>query len=200
MNSGNNGYEYDVFLSYPRHEPALGWVHLHFFPRLQEWLTECLGRPAAIFVDTKDLETGTTWPLQIKQALLRSRILVPVLSAVYFRRPWCQAEWNSMRRRETMLGMRTPQRPSGLIFPVIFFDGESFPEDAKSIQLADFRRWNLNVPGFRNTDSYVEFVQEVQRFAQGVHRTFDDVPVWEDGWPVVEPPAVPDPTMKLPRL
>jgi hypothetical protein len=194
------GYAFDVFLSYPRHEPVRSWVHLHFFPRLREWLTECLGEPPSIFFDQDEMTAGVSWPLRLQQALLRSKILVPVLSAAYFQRPWCLAEWSSMREREKTLGLRTSEKPHGLILPVVFFDGDSFPEDARSIQHCDLRDWNVNTPGFLHTEAYVHFVKRVQEFARQVHAIFAQVPRWQEGWPIVQPSARRLPPMRLPRL
>jgi hypothetical protein len=55
-------YQYDVFFSYKRHSLTLDWtrqVHL----QLELWLGEELNRPANIFVDTAQIETGMRWPV-----------------------------------------------------------------------------------------------------------------------------------------
>src|SRR5688572_8465137 len=97
-------YAYDVFLSYHCKEPVLGWVREQFQPTLEEWLTQELARDAKIFLDATDIGTGDTWPVRLQHALQRSRVLVPVFSPTYFRRPWCVAELYSMRAREDLLG------------------------------------------------------------------------------------------------
>src|ERR1035441_9750984 len=52
-------YEYDVFISYRRSDPTLGWVKQHFLPLLTEWLPNCLPihHHAKIYGDWR-LETG----------------------------------------------------------------------------------------------------------------------------------------------
>jgi hypothetical protein len=198
--TSRDGYEYDVFLSYPRNELIRSWVYVHFYPRLSEWLTECLGHEPRIFLDRDEIVAGSSWPQRIQHALLRSKILVPVLSATYFRRPWCLAEWASMRERERVLGLRTSDTPYGLISPVVFFDGESFPEDARMIEPCDLRPWNINTPGFLHTEAYLAFVKRIQDFARQVDEAVSRVPAWQSNWPIVQPPSGPEPIMSIPRL
>src|SRR4051794_13044009 len=116
-------YQYDIFISYRRAPPVSDWVENHFRRLLEEWVGESFAeREPRLFIDTR-VETGTDWPLELRNALLRSCLLVPVWSPRYFRSAWCMAELRSMRAREQQLGMRTQSDSSGLIFPVRFNDG-----------------------------------------------------------------------------
>lgn len=117
-------YQYDVFISCRRPNPVGGWVKNHFHPLLVEWLSQAMPYEPEIFIDAEGIETSDDWPLKLRQALLGSRCLVTVWSADYFRSAWCMAEWKSMAKREDLLGYRTPENPSGLVYPVVFFDGE----------------------------------------------------------------------------
>ena len=156
-------YTYDVFVSYPHKQPAMDWVKNHFYPLLEQWLPNGLPieHETRIFVDWDEIETGSAWPAKLSQALKRSRCILPIWSPDYFRSAWCMAEWKTMMVREQLLGLRTEQRPEGLVFPVVFFDGEHFPEEARQVQYRDLRKWNSPHPGFRETVHYVEFDRQM---------------------------------------
>jgi hypothetical protein len=183
-------YQYDLFLSYPRRPPVSDWVHTHFLDRLTEWLRETLDEEPSIFVDQKNIETGQTWPLVLRQALLTSRLLIPIWSPSYFRSKWCMAELRTMLAREQLLELRTPQRPSGLILPIQYHDGKRFPSETEGIEMRDFTRYNVPTPGFRDTSDYTHFIREVQEFADEVAETLNLAPSWQADWPV-ELPEVP---------
>lgn len=135
-------YVYDVFVSYRRRQPVLDWVKNHFYPLLEQRLPDELpvDHKTRIFVDWDEIEIGSAWPAKLSQALKRSRCILPVWSPEYFRSDWCLAEWKTMMERERLLGLRTEQRPGGLIFPVIFADGEHFPQEARVVQSKDLRK------------------------------------------------------------
>jgi hypothetical protein len=125
----NDGYEYDVFISYRRADPVGGWVQNHFFPLLEMWLCESFppGQDPKVYIDKK-IETGAEWDEALRYALLRSRCLVSVWSPQYFGRKWCLAEWRSMRERERVLRERNNPKLK-LVYPVKFNDGDSFPPE-----------------------------------------------------------------------
>jgi len=69
-------YEYDVFISYKRagaNVPA--WIRTHFYPRLSELLDDNHDREVKIFFDDT-IPGGTAWPLELRAALGRTRILL----------------------------------------------------------------------------------------------------------------------------
>jgi hypothetical protein len=167
---------------------------------LLQWLPQVTGDDARIFLDEESLDRGGTWPVELKTALCRTKVLVPVLGATYFRRPWCLAEWESMRAREQRLGMRTPQNPRGLIYPVVFFDSEALPLDAQAITRCDLRQWSYVTPGFSRSAKYSGFIREMQRVAEELAVRLGDAPPWQPDWPVVEPPPPSEPVMDLPRF
>lgn len=108
------------------------------------------------------------------------------------------AEWRTMRRREQLLGLGTPQNPRGLVYPVVFADGENFPEEARIVQARrDLSRWAIPLPGFRDTPIYIEFYQVMREVAATLATRLDQAPVWQPGWPVIRPE--PHPPVRLPQ-
>lgn len=193
-------YEFDVFISYRRKEPVLSWVRELFAPLVEQWLHESLPHEARVFRDEESIETGAAWPLALEQGLLRSRLLVPVFSPSYFRSQWCLAEFESMRARERVVGLRTPAQPNGLICPVVFHDGEHFPEAARALQSKDLRQWNQSGNALRGTERYVGFVHEIQGLAGELATLLARAPDWRPDWPIERPPSAPAVHAPLPRL
>jgi hypothetical protein len=193
-------YLYDVFISY-RHKPPMGeWVRNHFYPLLEQRLPDCLPvhHNTQIFLDW-DIETGAAWPAKLRQALKTSRCLLAVWSPEYFRSAWCQAEWQTMLERHRQLDLGTEQNPSGLIYPVTFFDGEHFPPEAKRLEPRDLQKWNIPYPIFKETKDFVDFDREIQDLCKELAIMIQRAPAWQD-WPVITPAAVESVPVKLPRL
>lgn len=192
-------YEYDVFLSYPRQGHSGDWVRNHFHAQLRGFLDQELVDAPRIYFDEQQA-VGSNWPHNLRNALLRSKVLVAVWSPPYFRSEWCLAEWHTMRAREALLGLGSASRPQGLIFPVVFWDGQNFPAEAQDTMWHDMSRFSLPSPEFARTTDYVDFQRRMQEVAAAIARLLDTVPPWQDGWPVrmPEPPAMP--VFQLPRL
>lgn len=195
------GYEYDIFLSYPRAGHAGEWVRNHFHPLLKGCLNEELAEAPSVWFD-EDQDPGVNWPANLRRALLRSRILVAVWSPSYFRSTWCMAEWESMRAREQVLGFATEENPQGLIYPVVYGDGDSFPLAAKATQYRrDLSQWGFPLPQFQKTEQYMHLWDCMRQVAGDIATRLGTVPAWADGWPVVDMPNIAPPSRSpLPRL
>jgi hypothetical protein len=187
-------YEFDLFISYRRSGNVPAWVWNHLHPRLSACLADELSHEPSIFLDI-EMDTGAHWPTRLERALLRTRILVAVWSAQYFRSRWCLAEWKTMADREKLV-----DPAHGLIYPVIFADSQSFPREALDRQARDMKRWNVPDPQYRETPDYVGFHREVQAMAQELAAHLKTVPPWNPQWPVTRPePALASAT-PLPEL
>jgi hypothetical protein len=127
-------YAWDVFISYSRWSGWPGWVRKHFEPLFQHYLGEDLGRRPTVFVDWQSHGPGE-WPAALGRQLARSRVLVPLLSRMYFESPWCKSEYELMRLRADQCGCP-------LIMPVIIHDGGGPDFDhAERQELVNLRRY-----------------------------------------------------------
>jgi hypothetical protein len=182
-------YQWDIFFSYPRRDPVGPWVQDHLFPTLEKWLKAAMTAPPRLFLD-KQMEVGTRWPSNLQSSLLRSRCMVAVWAPPYFGSPWCLAEWKSMRQRELQLGLGTGAK-AGLIYPIRFFDGETFPREARTTQDQDYTRFNSFPPGRATLRSraYRDFDARLQAVASVLARWIAKAPNWRGNWPALRPPV-----------
>jgi hypothetical protein len=184
-------YIYDIFISYRHKGPAYNWVTEYFHPLLKLWLPECMPVECEvkIFIDSQ-IETGTEWPAKLRQALRTSRCLLPILSPDYFRSKWCQAELQTMRLREQLLGLRTEENSSGLIYAVVFASPELFPSEVQNIEHRDMRKWATTYSGFSNSPNFESFENEMKYICKELPHMIQRAPTWQD-WPIVTPPEPP---------
>lgn len=195
-----DGYEHHLFLSYRRKGTVPDWVQNHFAPRLQEHLEDLLPEEPSIFVDAQ-IETGSCWPERLSQALQRSCFLLSIWTPSYFQSPWCMAEWHTMRERERLLGLRCAENPAGLVYPVVYSDGENFPNEAQIIQhRTDLRDYNIPDKQYDRTEDYIQFRRRVQGVANELADWIKRPPTWDASWPVLRPAPEFSPTLSFRRL
>lgn len=191
------GYEFDVFLSYSREGGSPRWVHNHFLPKLRDCLTDEIGYVPRVFVD-HETEPGSIWPGRLARMLGRSKILVAIYSPQYFRSGWCQAEWKSMAAREEVLGLASPELPSGLIFPVLYSDSHNFPSYGLDRVWHDMKGLDNPDPMFQQSQDWLEFHRRMRTLAIEVERMLRDVPPWQPDWPIVRPEVPTPPPTRFP--
>lgn len=192
-------YRYDVFLSYSRSGSALKWMNNHFYPKLLDCLVDQVAPAPSVFLDTS-MHRALDWPLEIEDALRRSKILVAVLTPPYFESRWCMAEWRSMCARERMLGLASPTSPQGLIYPILYSDSDNFPDEARRRAWRDFKHLSTPEPVFQESRDWVHFHREVTDVAVDIVRLLKQVPSWRSNWPVERPDPVIIPPPKMPRF
>jgi hypothetical protein len=189
-----DGYRYHFFVSYSRVGDVPSWLRWHFLPVLRNCLAGMMVEDPQIFID-EQIDTGSEWPRTLAEALHRSCSLIAIWTPSYFRSKWCLAEWYSFRHREEALGYRTAKNPRGLIFPVLFSDGDCLPDEAKRAQHKDFRGFAYPYEVFRNSQKYLEFHDRMTEFAAELASNTEDFPAWDPAWkparPAVKAPFAP---------
>ena len=77
-------YEYDIFLSYKTGYPFGDWVDV-FLELFQPLLEGEFGKDVVLFRDREAIKGGDTLPPKLQHALARSKCLVCIWTAQYFR-------------------------------------------------------------------------------------------------------------------
>ena len=170
-------YDYDVFVSYKRHNKTNAW-HTGLLEILEVWLSNELQRDAKIFIDSEDIATGDRWKNKISQALLSSRCLLCLWSPMYFQSQWCVAEWQTFLEREEKFGAR-------LIVPARVHDGSYYPQEAKDTQSRDFRKYASASPRFWDSHLALEFEQDhLKSFAEDLRQAILASPEFSTSFPL----------------
>jgi hypothetical protein len=195
-----DGYDYDVFLSAASESPVEEWVDNHFLGMLRTHLSNEMTKKPKVFW-YKEQSTGVDWKANLKKELSRSRILLAVLSPHYFRSDWCMAEFESIIEREKQLKMGELERPEGLIYPVLFSDGDCFKDVGRVKYWKDLSKWRYHWPQFRDSDKYLEFDQAMRGVGSELAKQIKIVPPWRKDFPVIiSPKTLSQVKMELPRI
>ncbi len=173
-------YRHDIFISYRRHAETRAWINEHFLPLLELRVEQELGRRPDIYLDTR-LESGSTWPADLAEALGGSRILISLWSGNYLTSPWCTLELSLMLERERRSGLRTQAAPNGLVVPAFIHDGKTFPAELSHIQHFEIQQ-TFNVRMARNSPRAEELDAELARQAPAIAECIDRAPPWDPGW------------------
>ncbi|WP_216209210.1 TIR domain-containing protein [Amycolatopsis aidingensis] len=181
------GYEYDVFISYSNVGSAPKWLVNNFFPKFQDCLADQIAPAPRVFLD-RTMHRGVSWPEKLARVLLRSKILIPVLSPPYFESAWCMAEWDSMCERERVLGLAGSDCPQGLIYPILYSDSNNFPEKGTMRAWWDFKDVAMPEAVFQVSPGWSNFHEKVVRFAEDLSELLKQVPDWQPDWPVIRSP------------
>jgi hypothetical protein len=192
-------YEHDIFLSYSTAGTVVSWLDNHFLSVFEEECIDEWGNSHFRVFHWSEQETGTRWPLQIQAAHAKSKLMLSVLTPSYFLQSyWCNAEWDTMLRRETHCNLN---RNQSLIVPLLYSDGNSLPESAKSIVFDDFRKYAAPDVGFRLTSDFTEFRRKVRSLLTKLDARMNIVPPFQD-WPTIDLNDVKlgQRTQKLPRV
>ncbi len=93
MSEAKSVERFDIFISYT-HEDNAGqsnWVS-EFKDDLFRRIKQKEGRPLSIYIDERQSGLGGTLPDQIREVLENSKYLLPVVSPLYAKSPWCDSE------------------------------------------------------------------------------------------------------------
>ena len=206
----NEDYRWDVFVSYcrgarednrgnPQLSAAGGWVQEVFYPELERWMEE--ERPGTTFFIDTALRTGRLWPQDIQDALRHSRCMLAVWSAPYFQSDWCRSEWQSMVARQRY-DEENERGGSAYVFPVVFWDGRYFDEEAKETQQKlDLKPYShlRRVDREGHCAPYRKFIVEVRTLCRQIGEFIDSVPDYDPGWPLRPVPGLPNAPFSVPR-
>nr|VFK58771.1 MAG: TIR domain-containing protein [Candidatus Kentron sp. TUN] len=182
-----NGYENDIFISYKRGAQTDDWVANYLAPLIRQWLPEC--RPphwkTKVFID-RNISIGDIWQETLQQNLAQSRILLPVFSNPYFGSQWCLDEFMIMRERERILGLNGKKLTSGIIYPLVFWDGDYFPDAAKEIEWRPMHKWaQLSL----NKKLRGSLEREIRVICEDLSKMIDAAPAFDPTWPVLRESA-----------
>lgn len=176
----DEGYKYDIFVSYRRGGVVDEWVR-RFTDDLKQWLMSA-GLAPRIFLDTTSAMSGDAWEPAIEAALLRSKLLVAVLTPPYFTSPHCGGEWLAFERRQAQIPRSWKPYSPNLILPILL-QGEVdlIPTNLRGRLILRAPVDTLVSIGKNVHDvNYAKVLQEVSSF---IANALVDVPPFDEGFP-----------------
>lgn len=189
MSTSNGGYEYDVFLSYPRTAKLAGYFDF-FEAHLRMAIAHVTHREPQIFVDERRLKPGCPWEDELGEALRRSKTLVALWSQGYFRSPWCRAEWMTMTmksRRSIVGNVAIPVLCSGTR------DHDDWPDWAVPYEYMDFTEYTVPFDLLKDekTELRYPYWHELTSLASEIDHATRQVGDWQK-WRVRKPNPLKD--------
>ena len=185
--SETSAYEYDLYVSY-QHSELMNQLLRPFVFRLKEFIGLLSGREIRIFLDFSVVQAGSSWPRSLESALLRSKLLLAIITPAYFRSKWAVAEWQTFEAREDLT-----KRTSPLIIPLI----------TTSIAYAPpwfYGRNYRDVSGsFHARQNTLEIDETIRRVAEEVIQMLQDIPEILNP-PLVQPKDIDNQSTILPRI
>lgn len=175
-------YRHDIFISYRRNKETLEWIQRHFLPLLSLRVGLELPHQPRIFLD-QQVNSGSSWPLQLGTELGCSRILVILWSGNYLHSEWCTLELSHMLARERETGRRTVDNPKGLCIPAVVHDGEVLRATLPDIQHFDIKDY-FNVRMARESKRAEELDFILTQEAPAIANAILSAPPWRAKWPM----------------
>jgi hypothetical protein len=183
--STSEDYTHDLYVSCHREGGVGKWLHNHFLDELRDHLPANLPYQPPIYVREGGGESGRLSEGD-QRALGGARCLLAVWSPEYFRCSCSLSEWQTFRAREGMTGFDNPTRGEGLIYPVVYWDGEHFPEEAQRREGHLMHNWAKPAVAFKTLPLYVDFQTAMQELSYKLSIMIQRVPPWDQNWPTLD--------------
>ena len=189
----DQGYQYDVCVSYWPKSRIDPWIRKRFLPTFRNMLFEELGRRPAILV-ARDAHTAD-------KAILRSRVLLAILSRPFFEDAGCRALFESMLRRQTDEGFSERHNQTRLVHAIIAHDFRSddqIPEEYRGhFEPINFKEWayDFEIQDWHTNKCFNDAIGEL---SSTIADALAQAPAWHPEFPLCAPATLSVPTPRRP--
>jgi MinD-like ATPase involved in chromosome partitioning or flagellar assembly len=170
---GPGGYEYDLFVGRATSSVLNEWLDA-FISRLSTLVSAQLGRDLRVFQDLSEVRVDDVWKNAVEKALVRSRVLLAIVTPEFLSSQWCLLEWATFERREKEKAARE------LIVPVMLQRPDPLPDWMSRRQVIDISDLPRRVSAF--AESSPEVVGRLAELARLVTRRVRSAPAFDAGW------------------
>lgn len=180
-------YTYDIFISHDA--STRDWV-IEFREVLMQELSSLYGREMTIFLDVREIQTGTFWAETVSKALAQSKLLLAVVTPRYMTSKLAQNEFDRFKERSQQTGKR-------LLMPIIL-RGESQPflDEFAPLDLRQFPIVKTSPARWPATLKH-----RIVKLAETLKEMIDDAPPYDPAWSVsVEPQASSSTVLPVPKF
>jgi MinD-like ATPase involved in chromosome partitioning or flagellar assembly len=169
-------YRYDIFVSVEHYTLAKEFAQT-IVKSLRAELELYLPEPR-IFMDITEIGPGVAWAEQLSDALTRSKLLIPIVTPMYFRRGHTLAEFLTFDRRSEITG-------ADLLLPIVIRGSfDVFPDNFKKYVSYNFERIAIKGRRYANTK---EFQLQIRGLATRAVDLLEKAPPFDPAWSVVSP-------------
>jgi hypothetical protein len=163
-----DAYLYDVFVSYDT--TMAEWV-VDFVERLKAELAMLRSDPPRVFIDVKEIQVGELWADRLGEALLRSKVLLAIMTPRYATSQFASQEFEAFRKRGQDTGRH-------VLVPVVV-RGEAYPSPFSDITWVDLRKYSILKA---TTEEWVSLQHEVQKVARALNDYITNAPPFDPTW------------------
>ena len=179
-------YRYEVFVSYRRGTVHSQWLIEHFLPLFKDLLREevadrCGRDTSDLFHDENDILPGMSIPAKVANGLKTARCLLALVSPRYFLSHYCLVEWESFK-------LRGQSESRDLLVPAVLNPGLTVQAKVGDTMWADLSDYLIVGEGFKKSERYVQFQDEVKKLARRVADISANAPDWKE-FQICDPPS-----------
>lgn len=165
-------YQFDLFVSHASGTVLDEWLD-RFVAELRLAAAPYLGRELRVYFDHTQVRTEDEWPEPVREGLLRSRLLLAIVTPEYVESRRCRREWATFERRE----MTTQHAP--LILPLLMRRPKSIPEWVSSRQWLDYSEIPRRLSAFGASE---EIEQALRELSTRIEKLLGSVPNFSAAW------------------
>jgi len=115
------------FFSYARQDSKDAYLK-KFYEDLVNEVRTLVGEAEPGFFDTQNIQLGQPWPIELRNALQSTRVMVAVLSKSYIQSQYCGMEWEVFRKRQELLLEGNPAAAAEYILPILWVPSDALPK------------------------------------------------------------------------
>jgi len=143
---------------------------------LIKWISFDLGGEPKIFFDYTELNMGDSWAPNVESSLIRSKLLMPIITAEYFKSKHTLREWETFRLREKMTGSNS------LTIPILLRGRPFIPKEFMVYQLFDMSDERLYSGAKKNTYDSIKTSKRIEELSYIVVERLQVVPLFDSSW------------------
>jgi MinD-like ATPase involved in chromosome partitioning or flagellar assembly len=169
-------YEFDIFVSHASGSVLDEWLD-KFMAQLVRGARVELGQELRVFFDHTQIRTEDDWPPVVRDSLLRSRLLLAIVTPEYVESQRCRREWATFEQREK----RTQHGP--LILPLLMRRPKSMPDWVLQRQCLDYTEIPLRLSAVSRSEKIEQALHDLSSL---IAKLLASVPAFDPTWQTVD--------------
>ncbi len=174
-------YEYEIYVSFAQNAVSNEWLQ-SFIIQLKDAIQRETGEEPRIFDDYSELSISELWAEQTKLRVLRTKLLLAVLTPQYFESRTCMRTWATFELREQITNDQLP-----LIIPLFIRGRDTMPSWVAKRQFFDMSDLPIHTSAFTDRTQSSKLIERIKRLAKTGAQMLYHVPSFDPQWTVFVP-------------